>query len=287
MIRQNYNHPSICFWGIFNELKTFGDNPAEYVGKLNETVHREDPTRLSTAASFLGADDPINGVTDLIAWNQYFGWYGGHPSDLGKWLDRTHKSHPEYRIGMSEYGAGASVYHQQDSVKPGIASGMWHPENYQTFYHRENWKALAERPFVWGSFVWNLFDFGAAHRTEGDRFGINDKGLVTFDRKVKKDAFYFYKANWNREEPFVYISERRHDRRTMPSTTVTVFSNLKEVQLSVNGKGLGRMTPEGYGTFTMENVALRPGKNEIRAIASDRGKQLSDSVSWTLQGGVR
>lgn len=287
MIRQNYNHPSICFWGIFNELKTFGDNPTEYVGKLNETVHREDPTRLSTAASFLGADDPINGVTDLIAWNQYFGWYGGHPSDLGKWLDRTHKSHPEYKIGLSEYGAGASVYHQQDSVKPGIASGMWHPENYQTFYHRENWKALAERPFVWGSFVWNLFDFGAAHRTEGDRFGINDKGLVTFDRKVKKDAFYFYKANWNREEPFVYISERRHDRRTMPSTTVTVFSNLKEVQLSVNGKRLGRMTPEGYGTFTMENVALRPGRNEIRATASDRGKQLSDSVSWTLPGGVR
>lgn len=164
---------------------------------------------------------------------------------------------------------------------------MWHPENYQTFYHRENWKALAERPFVWGSFVWNLFDFGAAHRTEGDRFGINDKGLVTFDRKVKKDAFYFYKANWNREEPFIYISERRHDRRTMPSTTVTVFSNLKEVQLSVNGKRLGRMTPEGYGTFTMENVALRPGRNEIRATASDRGKQLSDSVSWTLPGGVR
>lgn len=186
LIRQHYNHPSICFWGLFNELKTIGDNPIEYIKELNDLAHQEDPTRPTTAASFLSYDSDISKITDVIAWNQYFGWYGGSPSDMGKWLDANHKAHPEYKIAISEYGAGASIYHQQDSVKPGQASGWWHPENFQTFYHQGNWEAIAERPFVWGSFIWNLFDFGAAHRTEGDRPGINDKGLVTFDRKVKR-----------------------------------------------------------------------------------------------------
>jgi len=282
LIRQHYNHPSICFWGLFNELKTTGDNPTEYIEELNAIAHKEDPSRLTTAASFLGADDPINSVTDLIAWNQYFGWYGGNPSDLGSWLDNVHTKHPGYKIGLSEYGAGASIYHQQDSVKRGIASGMWHPENYQTYYHMENWKALAERPFVWGSFVWNLFDFGAAHRTEGDRYGINDKGLVTFDRKTKKDAFYFYKANWNKEDPFVYIANRRHIRRTSAQTTVTVFSNLPEVRLIVNGKDLGVKKADGYGTFTFDNVVLNPGSNEIKASARNRSTSATDRVTWQL-----
>ncbi|MDE7126127.1 MAG: beta-galactosidase, partial [Muribaculaceae bacterium] len=131
MIRQHYNHPSICFWGLFNELKTHGDNPSDYISELNDTAHSEDPTRLTAAASFLD-EDPINSITDLIAWNKYYGWYGGSPHDLGRWLDETHETHPSYRIGISEYGAGASLYHQQDTVKRGDASGHWHPENYQT-----------------------------------------------------------------------------------------------------------------------------------------------------------
>ncbi|MDE6491392.1 MAG: beta-galactosidase, partial [Muribaculaceae bacterium] len=188
MIRQHYNHPSICFWGIFNELKTHGDTPCDYVAELNEIAHTEDPLRPTTAASFLD-EDPINTITDLIAWNKYYGWYGGSPDDLARWLDATHANHPDFKIGVSEYGAGASIYHQQDSTLRGDASGWWHPENYQTDYHVNSWKILADRPYVWGSFIWNLFDFGAAHRTEGDRPGINDKGLVTFDRKTRKDAF--------------------------------------------------------------------------------------------------
>lgn len=117
IIRQNYNHPSICFWGLFNELKTTGDSPLDYVTELNELAHAEDPSRLTTAASFLSASDTLNSVTDIIAWNQYFGWYGGSPDDLGHWLDETHRAFPSYKIGLSEYGAGASIYHQQDSVK--------------------------------------------------------------------------------------------------------------------------------------------------------------------------
>lgn len=283
LIRQHYNHPSICFWGLFNELKTIGDNPTEYIEELNDLAHQEDPTRLTTSASFLSYDDDINKVTDVIAWNQYFGWYGGSPSDMGKWLDANHKAHPEYKIAISEYGAGASIYHQQDSVKRGIASGWWHPENYQTYYHIGNWKALAERPFVWGSFIWNLFDFGAAHRVEGDRPGINDKGLVTFDRKVKKDAFYFYKANWNTEEPFVYITNRRHRDRSLAVTDIMIFSNQPEVELFVNGKSLGRQKPDEYATFEWKGVALQDGENTIEARSTQKKNPVNDKVVWTVK----
>ena len=277
LIRQHYNHPSICFWGLFNELKTIGDNPTEYIEELNDLAHQEDPTRLTTSASFLSYDDDINKVTDVIAWNQYFGWYGGSPSDMRKWLDANHK------IAISEYGAGASIYHQQDSVKRGIASGWWHPENYQTYYHIGNWKALAERPFVWGSFIWNLFDFGAAHRVEGDRPGINDKGLVTFDRKVKKDAFYFYKANWNTEEPFVYITNRRHRDRSLAVTDIMIFSNQPEVELFVNGKSLGRQKPDEYATFEWKGVALQDGENTIEARSTQKKNPVNDKVVWTVK----
>ena len=280
LIRQHYNHPSICFWGLFNELKTIGDNPTEYIEELNDLAHQEDPTRLTTSASFLSYDDDINKVTDVIAWNQYFGWYGGSPSDMRKWLDANH---PEYKIAISEYGAGASIYHQQDSVKRGIASGWWHPENYQTYYHIGNWKALAERPFVWGSFIWNLFDFGAAHRVEGDRPGINDKGLVTFDRKVKKDAFYFYKANWNTEEPFVYITNRRHRDRSLAVTDIMIFSNQPEVELFVNGKSLGRQKPDEYATFKWKGVALQDGENTIEARSTQKKNPVNDKVVWTVK----
>ena len=283
LIRQHYNHPSICFWGLFNELKTIGDNPTEYIEELNDLAHKEDPTRLTTSASFLSYDDDINKVTDVIAWNQYFGWYGGSPSDMGKWLDANHKAHPEYKIAISEYGAGASIYHQQDSVKRGIASGWWHPENYQTYYHIGNWKALAERPFVWGSFIWNLFDFGAAHRVEGDRPGINDKGLVTFDRKVKKDAFYFYKAHWNEDEPFVYITYRRHRDRSLAVTDIMIFSNLPEVELFVNGKSIGKQKPDEYATFEWKGVALQDGENTIEARSTQKKNPVNDKVTWTVK----
>ncbi|MDE5688632.1 MAG: glycoside hydrolase family 2 protein [Paramuribaculum sp.] len=281
MIRQHYNHPSICFWGLFNELKTHGDNPLDYIAELNKIAHGEDSTRLTTAASFLDKD-PINTVTDLIAWNKYYGWYGGSPEDLGRWLDATHTASPDFKIGISEYGAGASVYHQQDSVMRGDASGWWHPENYQTDYHIRNWKTIEKRPFVWGSFIWNLFDFGAAHRTEGDRPGINDKGLVTFDRKIKKDAFYFYKANWNKTDPFVYISNRRHSKRTQSKTTVTVFSNEPEVELTVNGKIVGRRISDGFGVFTFDGVELTPGENIIIAVSVKKKQPVSDTVTWHL-----
>lgn len=283
LIRQHYNHPSICFWGLFNELKTHGDNPIEYIKELNELAHQEDPTRPTTAASFLSYDSDINKITDVIAWNQYFGWYGGSPADMGKWADAAHNAFPQYKIGVSEYGAGASIYHQQDSVKPGTASGWWHPENFQTYYHIGNWQAIAERPFIWGSFIWNLYDFGAAHRTEGDRPGINDKGLVTFDRKVKKDAFYFYKANWNKDDKFVYIANRRHRDRSRPQTDIMVFSNQPEIELVVNGKSQGKQTPDAYATFNWKGIELQEGSNVIEARSTNKKINIEDKVVWNLK----
>jgi beta-galactosidase len=282
LIRQHYNHPAICFWGLFNELKTEGDDPTEYIGELNELAHREDATRLTTAASFLGDGEAIGQITDLIAWNKYYGWYGGSAADMGRWADNVHKNYPQYKIAVSEYGAGASIYHQQDTLARVEATSYWHPENWQTAYHIGNWKAIAERPFIWGSFVWNMFDFGAAHRTEGDRPGINDKGLVTFDRRVKKDAFYFYKANWNADDKFVYIAERRNTRRTHADTDVMVFSNLPEVELIVNGHSLGRQKPDGYATFVWKGVRLAEGDNRVEACAADKKGNRTDTVTWTL-----
>ena len=280
LIRQHYNHPSICVWGLFNELTELGDNPVEYIQKLNVLAHQEDTTRPTTSASNQMGD--LNFITDAIAWNRYDGWYGGTPADLGKWLDRMHKDHPKICIAISEYGAGASIYHQQDSLVKTVPTSWWHPENWQTYYHIENWKTISSRPYVWGSFVWNMFDFGAAHRTEGDRPGINDKGLVTFDRKVRKDAFYFYKANWNREEPMLYLTGKRNTVRTQRLQTITAFTNQAGAELFVNGKSYGKTTPDSYAILEWKNVELQPGENEIKVVSTNKKLPLSDSFHCRL-----
>lgn len=280
LIRQHYNHPSICFWGLFNELKEEGDNPIEYVKELNVLAHNEDPTRPTTSASNQSGN--INFITDIIAWNRYDGWYGATPATLATWLDETHKNYPELKIGLSEYGAGASIYHQQDSLVQSVPNSWWHPENWQTEYHIRSWEIIGSRPFVWGSFVWNMFDFGAAHRTEGDRAGINDKGLVTHDRKVKKDAFYFYKANWN-SEPMVRIEGHRNNNRLRSVTDIRVFSNCKEVTLKVNGEVRGRVCPDNLKICTFKDVELESGENIIEASARvDKKSSISDVCHWNL-----
>lgn len=280
MIRQHYNHPSICFWGLFNELKEYGDNPIEYIKELNVMAHQEDPTRPTTSASNQAGE--LNFITDNIAWNRYDGWYGATPATLATWLDETHKNHPALKIAISEYGAGASIYHQQDSLVQTNPGSLWHPENWQTEYHIQNWRIISERPYVWGSFVWNMFDFGAAHRTEGDRPGINDKGLVTHDRKVKKDAFYFYKVNWN-TEPMVYIAGHRNVNRLRPITDIQVFSNCNEVTLRINGTKIAGMKPDAQNVCVFKNIRLKKGSNEIEVCAKDGKRILKDSCHWILQ----
>ncbi|MGL4519711.1 MAG: beta-glucuronidase LacZ4 [Phocaeicola sp.] len=284
MIRQYYNHPSILFWGIFNELKEEGDNPVEYVKELNLLAQQEDKTRPTVAASNQGG--ALNYITENIAWNRYDGWYGGMPEQLGQFLDATHKKSPELRIGVSEYGAGASIYHQQDSLTKTVPVSWWHPENWQTFYHMENWKIINERPYIWGSFVWNMFDFGAAHRIEGDRYGVNDKGLVTYDRRTPKDAFYFYKANWNKEEPMLYIAERRIVKRSHPEQRILVFTNLPEAELFINGKSMGIGKADQYATIVWENLTFEEGNNQIEVKATTKSKKkgaITDQIEVEFQ----
>lgn len=281
LIRQHYNHPSIVVWGLFNELSMRGDDPVPYIKELNDLAHREDPTRLTVAAS--NTDGALNFVTDAMAWNRYDGWYGGTPAGLGQWLDHMHTTHPDLRIAISEYGAGASLYHQQDTLVKTVATSFWHPENWQTHYHMANWREISARPFVWGSFIWNLFDFGAAHRHEGDRVGINDKGLVSFDRRTRKDAFYFYKANWNKEVPLLYLAERRCTRRTRPVQTFMAFTNQPEAELFVNGTSCGHAKTDSLGTVRWTGVRLRPGQNEIRVVSGRGTHQLTDGYTCTLE----
>ncbi|GHT39827.1 beta-galactosidase [Bacteroidia bacterium] len=276
LIHQNYNHPSICFWGLFNELNERGDNPVAYIRELNDLAHATDPSRRTTAATNISAE--LNKITDVMAWNNYFGWYGGKPSSIGTWADRTHQEYPHTPIGISEYGAGASIYHQQDSLRQPDPSSYWHPENWQTYYHEEHWKAIAGRPFLWGTFVWNMFDFGAAHRTEGEIKGINDKGLVSFDRHIRKDAYYFYKANWNTSDAFVYIAERRRTSRTAAEQTIKVYSNQPEVELLLNGRSLGKRRGD-HGIFTWD-ATLAAGKNTLSARS---GKMAADEVVLNIQ----
>ena len=280
MIRQNYNHPAVFFWGLFNELKLDHDDPIPFLKQLNAIAKKEDPTRLTTCASFLD-NNKFNGVTDLIAWNKYYGWYDGEFKDLGVWADKMHSQPGQEPFAVSEFGAGGSpLKHWENSGKP-AADSKFHPEEWQTLYHEESWRALQKRPFIWGKFVWALADFGSSIRNEGDAPGINDKGLVTYDRAIKKDAFYFYKANWN-VEPMIYITDRRNTARAKPSTAIKVYSNVQHVSLMVNGVAIGTGDPDDLHIINWENIELKKGANKIEITAKQGNRVLHDECEWTV-----
>jgi beta-galactosidase len=278
LIRQNYNHPAICFWGVGNE--TSGEAADGVIAQLAAVAREEDPTRLSTYASSHAIDDPKNWHTDVVAFNRYFGWYNGRTEELAKNMDETHALHPHSAFGVSEYGAGASIYqHEENPPKP-KHNGHFHPEEYQALVHETAWRILSDRPFIWGKFVWCMFDFASDRRDEGDHAGRNDKGLVTYDRKTRKDAFYFYKANWS-DEPVVYIASRRFVARTQPVTEIKVYSNAPEVALSVNGVSMPALSASDH-IFRWPDVKLTPGANHVEATASFGDHSVSDSCDWTL-----
>lgn len=280
LILQHGNHPSICVWGLFNELKEQGDNPCAYIGQLNDLAHHLDPTRPTVAAS--NQQGQLNFITDAMAWNRYDGWYGGSPADLGQWLDQMHRDHPQLCIAISEYGAGASIRHQQDTLARVNPASWWHPENWQTHYHAESWRQLSSRPFVWGTFVWNMFDFGAAHRREGDRPGINDKGLVTFDRRTRKDAFYFYQANWRDDVPVLHLAESRNTRRTRSTQQFTAFTNQAEAELFIDGQSQGRKQPDEARMATWTVGQLAPGEHEVVVKTRHKGKLLTNGYRFSI-----
>lgn len=263
LIIQNYNHPSIVVWGLSNEITIGGcnDDLIENHRILNDIVHSTDKTRLTTAAIVSMCDIHNNyiQIPDVIAYNHYFGWYGGDVSMNGEWLDNFHREFPRIPIGLSEYGCEALDWHTSNPVQGDYT------EEYQSYYHEELIKQLFSRKYLWATYVWNMFDFGADARNEGGENGQNHKGLVTFDRKYKKDAFYAYKA-WLSKEPFVHICSKRYAERTEDITEIKVYSNLPEVELFVNGENMGKQKSENhFFRFRIPNT----GESKIVASAGE------------------
>lgn len=278
LIRQNYNHPSVLFWGLFNEITLVGGpDPTTLVNELNTLAHQEDTTRLTTAASSSDAH-ATNWIPDIISFNKYFGWYGSSAAAFAGWADNMHANRPFDEIGISEYGAGASIHHHEENPPSPSPGGPWHPEEYQNYFHEVHWMAMKTRPYLWCKTIWNGFDFGADHRNEGDRPGINDKGMVIRDRTVKKDAYYWYKSNWS-DEPVVYISSRRFTPRYQNPVQVKVYSNCDSVELFINGSSKSSTTGTDH-IFKWTNIKLKPGTNEIKAVGTIGVDEYEDTCFW-------
>ncbi len=235
LIVQNYNHPSIAVWGLSNEITAASmvdDDLLENHRLLQELCHRLDPTRLTTIAHvfMLETDSPLLEIADLNSYNLYFGWYVGEVEEAGVFLDDFHSRFPERAIGCSEYGADANPSFQSANPKKGD-----YTESYQAIYHEHMLQMIEDRPWLWATHVWNMFDFAADARDEGGMRGRNQKGLVSFDRQLKKDAFYLYKSAWN-PEPMVHICGRRYIDRHEDTSEIKVYSNQPEVTLYVDGR---------------------------------------------------
>jgi len=280
LIRQNYNRPSIVMWSIFNEIRvserflgaTADANPL--LVELDALSKEEDPTRLNVSAAMTDPEDPVAQITDLQSFNRYHGWYYANAEDFGPWIDGVHEAYPTGRLGISEYGAGASAsFHSEDPI------AQDHTEEWQNHFHEVWWQAIEARPFIWGSHIWNMFDFASDMRDEGDHKGRNDKGLVTFDRKIKKDAFHYYKANWT-DTPVVHLTSKRFNPRKVSSIDVKVYSNLASVSLQVNGRQLGNKMSDNH-IYVWEDVELLLGDNQVIATGHRDGRTFVDRATWT------
>ncbi|MBQ3052166.1 MAG: glycoside hydrolase family 2 protein [Clostridia bacterium] len=264
LITQNYNHPSIVCWGLSNEISMKGDEDPDLLENhniLNDLCHEMDKTRPTTIAvvSPCSMDSPYIQIPDLVSYNHYFGWYGGDTSMNGPWFDKFHKKHPNIPIGCSEYGCEALNWHTSNPMQGDYT------EEYQAYYHEELIKQLFSRKYMWATHVWNMYDFGADARSEGGENGQNHKGLMTFDRKYKKDSFYAYKA-WLSTQPFVHLCGKRYIDRVEDVTKITVYSNLPEVELFANGISLGKKAADDhFFYFDVENK----GETQLIAVAGD------------------
>ena len=263
LIVQNYNHPSIVVWGLSNEISIAGSSEdlLENHRILNDMCHEMDKTRLTTiaAVSMCKMDDPYLQIPDVVSYNHYFGWYGGETSMNGPWFDKFHAMHPNIPIGCSEYGCEALNWHTSNPTQGDYT------EEYQAYYHEELIRQLFSRKYIWATHVWNMFDFGADARAEGGENGQNHKGLVTIDRKYKKDSFYAYKA-WLNPEPMVHLCGKRYVDRVEDVTKVTVYSNQPAVELFANGQSLGvKKAADHFFYFDVPNV----GETKLEAVAGD------------------
>jgi beta-galactosidase len=303
LVRQNYNHPSIAVWSVGNETDLTAtqikgpSRPSVLLRSLNELAKSEDPSRATTLADCCEAGiaphagkgvqaveirEPVVGIADTVGYNRYFGWYTGQFADFAGMLDEAHARHAGLPISVSEYGAGAALTQHTDDAEGGPINphGRPHPEEYQNLYHEKSWAALKPREYLWGVFIWNLFDFSSDSRQEGDLTDINEKGLVSYDRQTRKDAYYFYRANWS-ADPTLHLVGRRYVDRAYAVTDIKAYSNAAQARLFLNGKEIG-VSPCSSGICSWRSVRLGQGANELTVTAQIDGVAITDSLNWSL-----
>lgn len=286
LIRQSFNHPSIYVWGIHNEVY----HPHGYTAALTQSVHDlcklEDPDRYTVAVNGYGyAEHPVNGNTDIQGMNRYFGWYEKKIQDIKPWIEKMEKEYPWQRLMLTEYGADANIEHQTELLGDALNWGSdFYPETFQTKTHEYQWGVISQHPYILASYLWNMFDFAVPQWKRGGLDARNMKGLITFDRKIRKDAFYWYKANWSKE-PVLYLTQRRNTERERRETSVTVYSNLGTPRVFLNGRELDGVR-KGYTDvhYIFDQVTLAEGRNVLRAVIVSDGKEYTDEIVWNYNG---
>ncbi|NLR80604.1 glycoside hydrolase family 2 protein [Chitinophaga eiseniae] len=287
LIRQNFNHPAIYVWGMHNEV--YAKTPDDYVSvltrQLNDIAKTNDPGRYTVAVSGYGEmNRPANLATDIQGMNRYFGWYEGKIGDIEGWVKGLEKDYPDYRLMLTEYGADGNIHQHTDSLVTDFdpVSGQFFPETYQTATHVQQWAVIEKHPYITASYLWNMFEFAVPMWNRGGVNARNLKGLITYDRQEKKDAFYWYKANWN-PAPMVYIAERRNNIRHQAHVKVEVFSNLELVTLQVNNNApVTGHRGANKRDIIFDDITLQPGNNTITATGIYNGKAYTDTITWTF-----
>lgn len=286
LIRQSFNHPSIYVWGLHNEVY----QPHEYTSALTQSLHdlakTEDPDRYTVAVNGYGhAEHPVNQNADIQGMNRYFGWYEKKIQDIEPWVEGLEKNYPWQKLMLTEYGADANLNHQTELLGDALNWGKpFYPETFQTKTHEYQWAVIAKHPYIIASYLWNMFDFAVPMWTRGGVEARNLKGLVTFDRKTKKDSYFWYKANWSKE-PVLYLTQRRNTNREKKQTSVTVYSNVGTPNVYLNGQQLTGIR-QGYTAvhYVLDQVTLSEGKNTLKAVVTVGGKELTDEIEWNYAG---
>jgi len=286
MIRQGFNHPSIYVWGLHNEVY----RPHEYTRELTQSLHdlakTEDPDRFTVSVNGYGhMEHPVNLVADIQGMNRYFGWYEKELQDIEPWVEGLEKNYPHQKLMLTEYGADANLNHQTEYLGESLNwTKEFYPETFQTKTHEYHWSVIAKHPYIIASYLWNTFDFSAPLWTRGGVPARNMKGLVTFDRKTKKDSYYWYKANWS-EDPVLYLTQRRNTDREKQVTSVTVYSNIGTPKVYLNGKELTGIR-QGYTNvhYIFDNVTLDRGTNTIKTVVLHGGQTYEDTIEWQYTG---
>ncbi len=282
LIRQSFNHPSIYVWGLHNEVYSPEDYTAALTRELHDLAKTEDPDRYTVSVNGYGImEHPVNLNADIQGMNRYFGWYEKKIQDIVPWIENLETKYPGMKFMLSEYGADANIAHQTEYLGESLNWGKpYYPETFQTKLHEYQWSVIAKHPYIVASYLWNMFDFGVPMSDRGGVPARNMKGLITIDRKVKKDAYYFYKANWS-EEPVVHITQRRLKEREKQVTDVTVYSNVGEPELYLNGEKINGVK-KGYTDihYIFSGVKLRQGDNTLKTVVKKDGKVYEDSIDW-------